>query len=116
MQIPGGGLNQAAGLAQQRQAAFLGQLLPEQAHPARRGVDEPQQHLHGGGFARAVRPDEPVHAPLRYVQLHMVHGCMRPVLLAQGLCFDYGLHNAHSFAFGMALCYTLRLKRTVRAA
>ena len=39
MQIPGGGLNQAAGLAQQRQAAFLGQLLPEQTHPARRGVD-----------------------------------------------------------------------------
>ena len=33
-------------------------------------------------------------------------------LTAQGLCLDYGLHNAHSFAFGMALCYTLRLKRT----
>ena len=54
VQVTGGGFDQAAGLPQQGNAVCFVQGVPQQFHTAAGGVYKPQQHLHGGGFARTV--------------------------------------------------------------
>ena len=54
VQVTGGGFDQAAGLPQQGNAVCFVQGAPQQFHTAAGGVYKPQQHLHGGGFARTV--------------------------------------------------------------
>ena len=54
VQVAGGRFDQAAGLPQQRNTAFLVHGLSQQRHAAAGGMHKPQQHLHCGGFSRPV--------------------------------------------------------------
>ena len=87
--VTAGIFNQTAGLAQQRQTVLVVHGLAQQLHMARGGMAQPQQHFHGGGFARAVGADKAVHTALGHRQRHMVHRKMAAELLAQPGCFNY---------------------------
>ena len=49
-------------------AVHMAAVAPEDRGLARRRADQPQQHLHGGRLARAVRPDEPVDRTGRHLE------------------------------------------------
>src|SRR5207248_4808948 len=49
------------------------EIRPEEFHPARGRGDEPQETSDQGGFARAVRPEEPEHTSLGNREIQLVH-------------------------------------------
>ena len=98
VQIAGGRLDQAAGLAQQGKAVALRHLLPQQEYLPLGGMDQPQQHFHSGAFSGAVGADKTVNAALWYVQFHVIHSFLPPVGFAQAFRLDHSLHASRSFA------------------
>ena len=65
MAVAGGGLDERAGLPQQRQPVLLRHGLSQKADASAVRLHQPQQHFHGGGFSCAVWADEAVDAALR---------------------------------------------------
>jgi hypothetical protein len=56
---------------------------------ARGGRQEAGEHLHGGGLARAVRPEEAQHLPGLDPEADAVHRGEAAIPFAQLLCFDH---------------------------
>ena len=61
----------------------VGGRAPEHARLAARGQHQPEQHLDGGAFARAVGAEEPEDLALAHGEAQAVHHRPAPVLLAQ---------------------------------
>ena len=88
MPIAGRGFDQRSRLRKQLQAVWVAHPLAQQGHGAARWLRQPEQHLHGGGFPRAVRADKAVYAALRHRQIHAVYNHGFPIHFAQLLGFD----------------------------
>ena len=54
MAVAGGGLDERAGLPQQRQPVLLRHRLSQKADASAVGLHQPQKHLHEGTLARTV--------------------------------------------------------------
>ena len=49
---------------------------------------EPQEHLHGGGLARPVAPQEAVNTPLLHMEIQAGDADLVPVAFGQALGFN----------------------------
>ena len=67
------------------------------------GGDESRSHIEGGGFARAVWPEQPHNLPLRDIDTHMIYHGAAPVLLDQVLGAEYRV-TRRSRGFGFCRC------------
>ena len=94
MAVAGGGLDERAGLPQQRQPVLLRHGLSQKADASAVRLHQPQQHFHGGGFSRAVWADEAVDAALRNGQGKTVHRGRFPIIFGE----MFGFNDLHSLA------------------
>ena len=96
MAVAGGGLDEGASLPQQGQPVLRGHGLSQKADAPAVGLHQPQQHLHGGGFSRAVGADEAVDAAFRDGQGKTVHHGHFPIIFGEMFGFD-DLHSLAPF-------------------
>ena len=64
---------------------LIGELALAQGDAARAGADEADQHVEGGGLARAVRAEQRDDLAGLHAQVHVPHDRAAPVGLAQAL-------------------------------
>ena len=106
--IERGGLNERANLPQDFQPV-VGKLLPVNNEPALCGGGQPQEHLHGGGFARSIGAEKAVNTAPADVNRNIVDGGKIFVFLRQLLCGDDIVHRHISF---LPLWYSINLTST----
>ena len=81
------GLDEAADAGQDALLVPL-QRPAEDGHCAGCGGGQPQEHLHGGGLARPVAPQEAVDAPLLHMEIQVGDADLLPIPFGQALGFD----------------------------
>ena len=81
------GLDEAADAGQDALLVSL-QRPSEDRHCAGCGGGQPQEHLHGGGLARPVAPQESVDAALLHMEIQVRDADLFPVALGQAFGFD----------------------------
>src|SRR5674476_458526 len=69
---------------------MFGDLGAENGHGARVGANQPEQHTDRGCLARAVGPQEPMHAAQRNVEVQPRHRDMATLAVAIGLAKTSG--------------------------
>ena len=69
-------------------------VVTEHADPTRIGPQQGGEHAHGGGLARAVRPEQAEHGAAADCEVDAVEGAGRAETLAQAVDLDDGVHTA----------------------
>jgi hypothetical protein len=72
----------------------LAHVVPEDGHPASRGLEEAGEHVEQRGLAGAVWPDERMNGALLHPQVHAVHRPEATELLGEPV----RLQHAHGWA------------------
>ncbi|EFB75739.1 hypothetical protein SUBVAR_05514 [Subdoligranulum variabile DSM 15176] len=76
VEISGWRFNQAAGLAKQLQTIGFSEFFAEQKDLPGAGVNQSQQHFHGGAFSGTIGADKAVHGTLGNMQIQMIYGSL----------------------------------------
>ncbi|SFY53584.1 hypothetical protein STEPF1_06867 [Streptomyces sp. F-1] len=94
-QVVAGGAAAVHGLGVEQRADLAGCVgqpavgVAADGHRAGRGVVQPEDHPHGGGLARAVRPEEAGHGTRPHLEGKVVHSGLVAVPLRQAYSLDH---------------------------